>query len=420
MIESSDKLPPLGGQCSNGKAVVNVILTAIGVGIVFLPSVMTKCGWIGGPIVLLTSALMTIYSTWLLNFSLTKNPKGFQESFPSLADSLFGTRTKWFTAVNLNGTLVLICAVLLILIGQSVERVAGFADTTGYWRWFALGAGVIAMPLTWLKTMNEIGWVSAVGVVTLLAFIGVVVTGAFIRLGKTGRSTFLVSEKAEQAPLDYVVSYLQAFAIAFVSYFMSSCVPTLIKDMRKPDSFPLVSKVGNGSVFAIYFILSIACYAAWGTSNDKDGVLKTMEKNMADSQYMSIVADCMLVLTGIPHFIALILPASVAADPIFKNFSKKIPCAYIVGRSLVITFIIIISLIDKDAKLLVGLVGGVTAIILSIYLPVLFYVRVKSLRGEPLRLVEKIALPLFVVFGVCVMVTSVINSVNDIIEKFKK
>jgi amino acid permease len=409
MIEqdTANKLDTLGGQCSNGKAVVNVILTAIGVGIVYLPIVMGKCGWIGGSLVLFTSAIITIYSTWLLYYAITKNPHGFKDSFTSLAESLFGTGMKWFTAVTINGTLILICAVLLILIGQSIERAADMKSEHA-WRYFALGAGLLAMPLTWLKTMNEVGIVSSIGVVTLIAFIGVVVTAALISLSKTGlqaTSTYLVSAKQSQTSMEYFENFLSSVAVSFVSYFMSSCVPTLIKDMRKPESFPTVSKLGNGSVFIIYLILCLSCYAAWGTGNNsKDGILKIMGSNgMGD---MSKIADVLLVLTGIPHFIALILPTSVAVDPIFEKFNKKIPCAYIVGRSLVVLVIIGIALIDKDAMKLVEIMGSITTVILSIFLPVSFYVKVKSLRAEPIRIGEMVALCGLVVFGLTVMIAS--------------
>jgi amino acid permease len=135
----TQKSESLGGQCSDSKAVVNIILTAIGVGIIVLPTIMGKCGWIGGSLLLLSTALLTIYSTSLLYYAISENPHGFKESFPSLADSLFGNRMKWLTSINIYGTLILICAVLLVLIGTSITEIAQLP--AGYWRLFSICAG---------------------------------------------------------------------------------------------------------------------------------------------------------------------------------------------------------------------------------------------------------------------------------------
>lgn len=417
---AADKTDADIGHCSNHKAVLNVILTAVGVGIVTLPKVVGECGWIGGSTVLLSTALITIYSTWLLFYAITQNPSGTKVSFPDLAHSLFGSKMKWFVSINIYGTLCGICAVLLVIIGKSVAKLANADPQVDqlWWRMFAISAGVLSMPLTWLKSMNEIGPVSAFGVVTLAGFIVVVVVAALLDFIDPEVSSILKGHRyllssTEAPPFTlYAKNYLESFSTAFVSYFMASCVPTLIKDMRTPSSFPKVSIMGNGAVCLLYFILCLSCYAAWGNSNTMS-VLDMLNREVINGEVqltgksiMSRVANSLIILTGIPHLIALLLPMSVAVDPLSEKLGKRIPCAYIFGRSTVVILIIGISLISGDVDKLVLLIGSLTIVTLSVFLPVLFYVRVKHLKREAIPIVEKLQLIALVLLGVMVMVVS--------------
>ena len=418
------------GECSNAKAVLNVILTAIGVGIVTLPKVAGECGWLGGSFVLLSTALITIYSTSLLYYAITSNPNGMTDSFPELAHSLFGSRMKWFVSINIYGTLCGICAVLLVIIGRSVAQLSGVdpKEDELWWRMFAISAGVFSMPLSWLKSMNEVGLVSAFGVVTLAGFIAIVVIAALMDFMSPdvlpvlkGDRYWLSSRESPTFSL-YAQNYLESFSTSFVSYFMASCVPTLIKDMRMPSSFPKVSMIGNGAVCFLYFILCLSCYAAWGNSINMS-VLDMLNRHVVAGEVkltgttlMSRLANNLIILTGIPHLIALLLPMSVAIDPLSQRVGKKIPCAFYFGRSSVVLFIIAISLISGNVDKLVSLIGSLTVVTLSVFFPVLFYVKVKQLRREPIPVFEKFQLVGLVILGVMVMVVSL---TFQIIKLFK-
>ena len=426
-VEKLEKIEEVKGRCSNGRAVINVILTAVGIGILFLAEVFSTCGWLGGFIILGAGALMTMYSTELLYYAISKSGSKIA-SFTDLGDALFGRKGRLVSTVCLNVTLMGICAVLLNIIGTSL---CALTNNVMPWRLWVVVSALIVWPLTWLRSMNEVGIVSSFGLVTLIAFVLVVVVKGLIDFAdkdlsverRGQRALFspgkVKADKMQLTTMMAILSYIKMFSRAYLSYFMASCVPTLINDMRKPEKFPTVSRAGNLIVCIMYVLICASSYLAWGDTI-KGSILPVIDNSIGvlNSKLKSpwaIAANALIVATGFPHFIALLLPISVSIDSLSRNF--EIPYAYIGGRSLVLISVLAIAVITQEIVKVVDLLASVTVVALAIFLPVAFYMKAKLINKDDISNAELAGLGLKVAFGVLIMVVGLIDAVKQFVPK---
>ncbi|KAF4710838.1 hypothetical protein FOZ62_000065 [Perkinsus olseni] len=110
-------------KCTNLHAIVNVILAAIGLGVVSLPSIIARCGWVGGILLLLVAALVTDYLICKLHTAVNIHPSGTPiHTYEELGRVCFGRVGQILVVAVVHLTMTGMCSAMLLLLGQNTEK----------------------------------------------------------------------------------------------------------------------------------------------------------------------------------------------------------------------------------------------------------------------------------------------------------
>ncbi|KAF4659229.1 mitochondrial processing peptidase beta subunit [Perkinsus chesapeaki] len=165
---------------SNAKAVFNLVMTAIGLGVMTLPMAFGRAGWISGSILLIVSAGFVYYNVIILCHALCLNPEDptrVIQSFEELGRICYGRLATVMNSVTLHPLLIAACAVFLILLSTSLYNMTGVLS---YNLWLLIISLSIA-PFACLRTMKEVGVLSAIGVASVAAIVVLVVLASLDR-----------------------------------------------------------------------------------------------------------------------------------------------------------------------------------------------------------------------------------------------
>ena len=406
--------------CSNGAAVLNVVMTCVGVGIVSLPSVFQKCGMVGGLLILFISYALSVYSANKLYYALTNSQNSPIHSFSELGRALFGRIGSLAATVTVQVTLFGVCGLLLTICGTTASRL--FHGSDDWWRHYAAGTALVLCPMTLLRTVHEIRLFSAFGVLTLVGFIVTTLVQCMIKLSKDEQAKDEVSWQwiVKGKPLDYG----GAFATSFLSFFMATSVPSLLKDMRSPKSLPKVLAVGSGIVLVMYAAICVTCYLTWGAKlkNVVDAMgEKFSDLHTAQRTPVSLLANSLMLGTAIAHYLPLMLPVSNQVDGWVDKVEKlknMSPGARRLGTTMgLVGLTLLIGISTQKLDIMIELIGSITFVALAIYMPVLFYFRAKALNKDGVPTAETAFLYIFFAMGVIISCTTLYSVFKELTHK---
>ncbi|KAF4704511.1 hypothetical protein FOZ63_025895 [Perkinsus olseni] len=109
----------LPNGCSNGRPVFNLVMTAIGLGIMTLPLAFARAGWISGITLLVVAGVFVYYNVTLLCDGLCmspENPKRSISSFEDLGRICYGKVATAINSITLHPLLLCACAASLVLL----------------------------------------------------------------------------------------------------------------------------------------------------------------------------------------------------------------------------------------------------------------------------------------------------------------
>jgi hypothetical protein len=274
--KETDALLPNSDEQHSAKAstagvVFSLVTCAIGIGIVALPKAMAKGGWIGGCACLGLSAIFNCQCGKMLVSALEIAEKLKGRQFASMDEAMEACtdspRLGFAMKVMFEGTLVAVGAVLLILLGQNMTYVAPFFSL----RLWIMAIMAILLPLGYLCNMKYISDLAGVGVVCAFG------TGLFVFIagvshvsveGYSEPKVPLIHEAPSSERSLYPQSILDlggTFCLFVFSFCFAILLPSLRRDMEKPEEMPKAINTACGIMLLIYGCVGIAGYTAWGS-----------------------------------------------------------------------------------------------------------------------------------------------------------
>jgi amino acid permease len=304
---------------------------------------------------------------------------------------------------------LLIGALLLNIAGNSVSNLL---HQQSQWRYFTLGIGGLLIPTALINSMKQLSVVSSIGLISFLAFIILLVTKCVTDITKAGDihphvKTHLFGN------LD-ILEYLKSFARCYFASATMTGVTSVIKEMKKQSSFPKVTVIANILVYFLYMIICLSCYLAWGNSV-KGSILEVVNKmgeGQKDKSWLSsnfaFMSDCLMLVTVLANFTALLAPLSANSEKMTRRIGIELPSFLVRVLLLVVTSLI--GIISSKINVLVGLLGGVTLVILGIFIPVGLSVQAMRYRGHAANVLDILFMILITLLGAVVAVNTIINS----------
>ncbi|KAF4688387.1 hypothetical protein FOZ60_002854 [Perkinsus olseni] len=377
---SSEKLPQqdyVHGKCSDIRAVLSLTLSAIGLGVVMLPTVFASCGWLGGVLVITLGALFASFALTrqYLAISLTPSSKGPVYTYEDLGGVCFGKAGWIFTAIVVHLTMSGLCASLLVLLGENTTKLV---PSISQRIWIVIWA-VFFIPFTFLRTMHEVSYVAAIGMVSILTLFAVVSANGLM----VGLTTH--EEIAHDIFVTDVTRLATNFGVCILAYNTTNSAATLVRDMAKPKHFVRVSRVAYVIIYAIYTAIGVCGYYGYGRKLIEHPILDSIvPPGLAVSGVWSYITIVAILLTCVPHYVVLLLPIVSSVEyvcrtrvdddsrsALFRRFLARVGC---------IIFTAIIAVAVPNLSSLLDLVGSITMVFMVAMMPCIYYVRVQQMN----------------------------------------
>jgi vesicular inhibitory amino acid transporter len=357
------------------KSVVNIVLTAVGVGVLALPRAIAQSGWaIGVLLLLLTWGLSQFCMHLLWKCVQSQREKGNVEldSYGGVGHAALGRVGRIFVSISMYTGLSAICIIILILLGSGLYNLTGKLDLQD---WIKVGALCI-LPLSWLPSLKEVGVLSAVGVVATVLVSLVIFIASVVR------------ESDDANTISATPVSAGAFAMSYIefmnSYVVAPVIPTIICGMKDPSKYPRVAMYGFAIITVLFGIIGFSGYAGWGSSllSKKGGNITDLIAESTQSEIgktFSTICQVAIVVVALSHFLVIFNPVALLSDSgigliaATKRSTVAKLALQIIARSMIVGLMLLAALYVPSFGTVVDLVAATVVLPLQVIFPIVFY-----------------------------------------------
>ncbi|KAF4664878.1 hypothetical protein FOL47_004891 [Perkinsus chesapeaki] len=363
------------GECSDIRGVFSVVLSAIGMGVVMLPTVFAACGWVGGFLCLFLGALFAGFNVTKLydGIALCPKEKGPVYTYEDLGKVCYGKIGHFLTALIVHITMSGICASLLVLLGETLQKLVPSVGQKG---WIAIWAGIF-IPFTFLRTMNEVSYVATCGMVAILVLFAVVSINGII----TGITATTPPKYDIFAP-DFM-TIATNFGVCILSFNVTNSVATLVRDMAKPTHFKGVAEAAYLIILTVYIGIGICGYYGYGDELKAhpimDSIVPPDEPVHGVWGYLTEIA---VICSSIPHYVVMLLPIASSVEYWchidVDDVSLKTKVKRFIARLCCVGFTLLIAEVVPNIQSLINVLGSFTMVFMVAMMPCIYYIRIQQ------------------------------------------
>lgn len=331
--ESTDGEQRKTSTRENGLSIANgvyfVVGDILGAGIVTLPYTMRMVSWWGILLFTLAALLMCLCGillayAYIFAFENVKNREEIRDPYAQIAEKAYGRKAKLGVILTLNVSLLFVCIVFLLLLGEVFSQIAPMDSSMVTHRnqmriWFIV-CGLTLLPLTFLGTPKDF-W--GVGV---LATVCSVVAGLLILLNLTmagHKSGVIIPHRLKVSP----ETVLAVFGTVQFTFGGVLIFPTIQNDMKEPHKFPLSIIFGYLIVLVIYLCVSVVAFIVLDDKIEEDILTSFIKYSLyGKCKYFkayTTMAQCMIAGHVLAAFILLINPVNQQLEHLFDAPFRK-------------------------------------------------------------------------------------------------
>ena len=388
-------------------AYFNIVCVVAGTGILGLPMALKQGGWMG-MLILILSWTMSTYTAIILIRCLYANDVGRLSTYKDVATAAYGSFGGWITFF-FNAWILLGAPVLyMVLSGANFNQLCkGTSAELGDKTWTIIVCCIVAIPFVFLKTMKEIAWTSAFGVVAIFITVFVVVIMAAM-------------DKPNQININHdpVIWEMFPIALATISFsFGGNVVYSHVEAaMKKPQDWPKVAAAGLSTCAIMYIMVAVSGYFVYGTS-----VLSPVYNSLPEGagRIIAIVVITLNVMVSAP-----ILTASFSLDleEMFNITVERFGKAkeFLIRAALRLAIMVVITIIACTVPFfgaLMSLIGAFANCTLIFIFPILFYFKLTGFRNKPFY--ELIWCGLTIILGLVGLVFGTMEAIKELMAAFQ-
>ncbi|KAF4696556.1 hypothetical protein FOZ60_000246 [Perkinsus olseni] len=402
------------GGVSVWRSASSLVMTAIGLGILAMPRALAQAGWASGMLSLFLSSVVAGFGSILLWKATFLNPKNRgmpMASFEEIGTASFGRAGAISSSIILHTLLVFVCAAMLLILASSLLSLTRVLSL----RVWLLISGLVCLPLTWIKDMKEVGLVAAFGVATVAAAVITIIVACiahYVELEEAPRT-----QVSSSSPL----ALISTFNMFLLSFTVSVTEPTIIAAMDRPRDFPKALFLAFGFILVVYAAVTVLGYLAFGDLLlQRDTVVLAIAPPGAPLNAAAWIINIIMLLLVSVHLLVLFMPTAHFIDSLFRFEDMKrwrtpwrAGITRIITRSSQLCVCVALGVAIPSVNRLVNVLAAFCIIMLSIVLPILFYLRLNYLSKERFSRVEcavagllLLLSPLAIAAGLYVAVTS--------------
>ncbi|PHH69124.1 hypothetical protein CDD82_7981 [Ophiocordyceps australis] len=390
------------GRSTLPQSVFNSINSIIGVGLLSLPLAFNMSGWLLGLLLMTMMAAVTAHTAKLLGRCMQLDAS--LVTYSDLAYLSFGSRARLVVSLLFTLELLAACLALVILFADSLHLLLPGLFGVNVWKCLCAALVLVlnALPLRWLSYTSVVGILSTFSIVCIVMMDGLIKPHAPGSLRQPAATSIMPSNW---------LSLPLAYGLMASPWGAHSVFPSIYRDMRHATKW---SK-GVNITFSFSYTLD-TCLAVIGLLMFGDAIKDTVTSNILRTpgyphglNILMSICIAMIPLTKIPlnaRPIITTLDVLCRLDHGQTRAAQASPSTYsiYIQRALVRIFIVAlllaISILFPAFDSVCAFLGAALCSLISIILPLLFYLR---LFGRRISARESLAcwllVAVFSVFG---------------------
>lgn len=387
-------------------AYFNIVCVVAGTGALGLPGALKQGGWIG-LFTLVIGWTFSTYSGIVLIRCLYHNGRTRLSSYQEVAESAFGKIGGWlsffFTAITLIGVPVL----YLLLSAQNLHQVCkGTAGELTFHIWVIICAVIVGIPFVFFRSMKEVGFLSAFGMLATVVTVFIVLIVA-------------VQDKRPKPDVTHDNVIWDQFPIALSSIVFSfggnPVYAHVEAGMKNPGNWNRVIIAALSTCAALYFLTAIPGYYIYGTTVESP-VYNSIPEGGA--KIASIVIITVHVLMAAP---ILMTSFSLDLEKLFgiSSFNHSRVMVVVLRFILRLTMLVIVAVIAAFVPFfgdILSLLGAFSNCTLILIFPIVFYLKLTGWRNK--HWAELILCFFVVLVGIVGLVFGTISAIEALKTSF--
>ncbi|KAK9681244.1 hypothetical protein K7432_015694 [Basidiobolus ranarum] len=386
-------------------AYYNIVSIIAGTGTLQLPYALKQAGWTGA-IVILIATLMAIYTGQLLIKCLYYDGVNRLPDFPAVGQAAFGKPGKYFIRVFHYSILLGCTCVYVMLIGYNIDLLLNLVEVSvGLKAWIAIGGCIVLIPYLFLKTVKEVAWLSAMGVLTTCLVIIISVIVGLIQL------------KSQDLHYDHdVVNWSQLpIALGSICFSFGGNViyPHVEAGMRNPKAWNKVLTCAILTVCFMYLLISIPCYYVFGVITESP-IYNNLETGGA--KIAAILLITIHIIMASPLYLTSFaneMEEMLKIDRQHHSKAREFILRAIL-RTFILTCITLVAMFVPIVSDFMSLIGSLSYSIILFMAPVVLYIKLYGFKK--LAKWEVIVCALIMIIALC----ACILGTKDAIIQFQK
>jgi amino acid permease len=372
---------------SNIGAIANILVTAVGVGMLGLPNAIASVGYVSGFImflacigIALVCCRMLLRAMWLAkDIGSRCEPKVEVCTYEDIGTVAFGRPGRIAVGVALHSALVGCSCIIALLMGKAAHRLWPYICQTG---WIIISCAVM-LPFVWLRTMKHIGFVaSTLGTASIAALTLTVVIAGFMFVSYDGAFDWLQDSptRSYTAKISSLWGLGTAFGTLTFAFAVTCTLPTILNDMEYKKDAGKVIVAGVSATSAVYGAVAVCGYMGFGSLLISKGV-EDIFSVLQTGTPLATAMDIIVLLVCITHYAVMINPSCRVLENQFAFSRDSIIFGSLV-RTLLVVFTALIAIYCGKFTALVDLIGSISFASIHMVFPPLFLWKLKARSGR--------------------------------------
>jgi vesicular inhibitory amino acid transporter len=252
---SSINQPPMrpAGELTTKSACFTVLSVYVGLGLLSIPYVVAKGGWLSIPILAFFCIIANISGKMLVNCFNTPECNTIS-TYAQIVDSLLGYWGAIFLVILVSCEFFAGLCISLIFIWRNLETLMPGSPSL----WIRVISSAVSLPTMWIVKLSKASWLTVLG---FMSSVLIVITLIFVRIWYG---------ELEDVNLDNTIGPNLPLSIGIFMLSLSghAALPQIYREMSKPALFNRMLDTSFLIMFFVYTIAGAVGYLTYGSSSD--------------------------------------------------------------------------------------------------------------------------------------------------------